>query len=121
MVSNTLYITLLNVSPATAWAMNISAALLCAAPLLIALLVVRKFTHPFALDHGRSLLRLSIFLLVVQHRPGGTERSGLECHAVHRLSRLLHHFWFAYRRATAGAFITIAGFLAWARYLSWRR
>jgi hypothetical protein len=24
------------------------------------------------------------------------------------------HFWIAYRRATAGAFITIAGFLAWA-------
>ena len=24
------------------------------------------------------------------------------------------HFWYAYRRATTGAFITIAGFLAWA-------
>ena len=24
------------------------------------------------------------------------------------------HFWYAYRRATAGAFITIAGFFAWA-------
>ena len=24
------------------------------------------------------------------------------------------HFWYTYRRATAGAFITIAGFLAWA-------
>jgi len=24
------------------------------------------------------------------------------------------HFWYTYRRATAGAFVTIAGFMAWA-------
>ena len=112
MVSNTLYITLLNVSPATAWAMNISAALLGAAPLLIALLVVRKFTHSLRWIMVSLYLGLSIFALTVQHRPGGTDLA-LNAMLCTIYLNCCVHFFFGYRRQTTGAFITIAGFLAW--------
>ena len=112
MVSNTLYITLLNVSPISVWALNISAALLGATPLLIALSVVKKFTHNLRWILVGNYLVLSIFALVVQHKAGGTDL------ALNAMLFIVYfnccvHFFFGYRRGTTGAFITIAGFLAW--------
>jgi diguanylate cyclase (GGDEF)-like protein len=111
-VSNTLYITLLNVSPVPAWALNISAALLGATPLLIALWVLRKFTHNLRWIMVSNYVCLSIFALVVQHRPSGADL------ALNAMLFIVYfnccvHFFFGYRRGTTGAFITIAGFLAW--------
>jgi diguanylate cyclase (GGDEF)-like protein len=57
---------------------------------------------------------LSAFLLFFQNQPG----NGLDL-AVNAILFNVYlgccvHFWFAYRRASAGAFVTMAGFLAWA-------
>ena len=110
--SNTLYIILLNLSPGPAWALNISAVLLGACPLVIALAVVTKFTHSLRWIMVSNYLGLSIFALVVQNRTGGTEL------ALNALLFIIYfnccvHFFFGYRHGTTGSFITIAGFLTW--------
>jgi diguanylate cyclase (GGDEF)-like protein len=57
---------------------------------------------------------LSVFLLLVQHRPVNGSDLALNgvLFTVYFVCCL--HFWFSYRRASTGAFITIAGFLTWA-------
>ena len=112
MGSNTLYIILLNTNAGSAWALNISAFLLGACPLVIALAVVTKFTHSLRWIMVSNYLGLSIFALVVQQRPGGTDL------ALNALLFIIYfncciHFFFGYRHGTAGSFITIAGFLTW--------
>jgi diguanylate cyclase (GGDEF)-like protein len=52
--------------------------------------------------------------LVFQHRPGNGEDLALNAVLFTVYFGCCIHFFFAYRRATAGAFITIAGFFAWA-------
>jgi diguanylate cyclase (GGDEF)-like protein len=55
-----------------------------------------------------------LFLLIIQHRPDYGPYMALNAVMFTVYLGCCIHFWFAYRRATAGAFITIAGFLAWA-------
>jgi diguanylate cyclase (GGDEF)-like protein len=57
---------------------------------------------------------LSAYLLVFQHRPGNGDDLAQNGVLFTVYIGCCIHFWYAYRRATAGAFITIAGFLAWA-------
>jgi hypothetical protein len=57
---------------------------------------------------------LSIFLLIIQNRPGNGAALALNALLFTVYFGCCIHFWRAYRRATAGAFITVAGFLAWA-------
>jgi diguanylate cyclase (GGDEF)-like protein len=57
---------------------------------------------------------LSIFLLAFQHRSGNGADLALNGVLFAVYFGCCIHFWYCYRRATAGAFITIAGFLAWA-------
>jgi predicted signal transduction protein with EAL and GGDEF domain len=57
---------------------------------------------------------LSIYLLAFQHRPGNGGDLAVNGVLFTVYVGCCIHFWIAYRRATAGAFITIAGFLAWA-------
>jgi diguanylate cyclase (GGDEF)-like protein len=113
LASNTLYVTVLNVCPDSAWASDISAALLGATPLLIALLVVRKFTHSLRWMIVSIYAGLSIFALLVQHRPGDGTDLALNAVLFIVYFNCCIHFLFSYRSGTAGAFITIAGFLAW--------
>jgi len=112
-VTNALYITLAVISPVAAWALAPAAALLGVAPLLVALLVVRRFNRPMRWIVVSLYCALSIFILLVQNR--GPNGAGLALNAV--LFTVYFgcclHFWYAYRRGTAGAFITIAGFAAW--------
>jgi diguanylate cyclase (GGDEF)-like protein len=113
LVTNTLYITLLNISPGSVWALNLSAALLGAAPLLITLWVVREFSHSLRWILVTVYIGLSIFALVVQHRADGIDLA-LNAMLFSIYLNCCVHFLFGYRRGTAGSFITIAGFLAWA-------
>ncbi|MGD0730236.1 MAG: GGDEF domain-containing protein [Terracidiphilus sp.] len=113
LATNTLYISLITLFPAS-WALIPAAALLGVFPLAIALVNLRKFNHPLRWFVVCLYGALSIFLLNVQHRPD--DGPGMATNAV--LFTVYFgccvHFWYSYRRATAGAFISIAGFLAWA-------
>jgi diguanylate cyclase (GGDEF)-like protein len=57
---------------------------------------------------------LSVFLLTFQHRPGNGAELAVDAVLFTVYFSCGIHFWHLYRRATAGAFITIAGFFAWA-------
>ena len=110
---NTVYIVLIVTPVEVAWAMNLVAAMLGVVPLAIALVSYRRFNHPLLCGMVAYCAALSVFLLAVQHRANGPD---LALNAI-LFSVYLGcgmHFWHMYRRATAGAFITIAGFFAWA-------
>ncbi|MFP5227611.1 MAG: diguanylate cyclase domain-containing protein, partial [Acidobacteriota bacterium] len=55
-----------------------------------------------------------IFLLAFQHRAGSGPDIALNAVLFTVYLGCGIHFWYAYKRATAGAFITIAGFFFWA-------
>lgn len=114
LAANTLYVCIINASPALDWALTPAAILFGALPLTLALVSARKFHHPLRWIIVLLYCALSLFLLVIQHRsPNGAD---LALNAVLFTVYLGCgiHFWFAYRKTTAGAFITIAGFFAWA-------
>ncbi len=67
-----------------------------------------------ALGDGQQLLPALDLLLLFQHRPGNGGDLALNAVLFTVYIGCCTHFFYAYRRATAGAFITIAGFLAWA-------
>ncbi len=112
LATNTLYIALLLPEHVPLWALNSAAALLGLGPLAV-VFFGRVGFKPF-LRRAILLLyaSLSIFVLIVQNR-GGAE---LALNAVLFTVYLgcCVHFWHTYRRSTAGAFVTIAGFFAWA-------
>ncbi|MGA3264032.1 MAG: diguanylate cyclase [Terracidiphilus sp.] len=112
--ANTLYISLISTGAAPAWTLNIAAALFGVLPLAIALSSIRKFNSSLRWVTVLLYCALSIFLLVYQHRPGNGSILALNAILFTAYFGCCIHFWYAYRRATAGAFITIAGFLAWA-------
>ena len=95
------------------WVATVAAVLLGAAPGALALKYIRRFRHPLRWTVVFLYLGLGIFMLLTQHRPDGADLA---------LNGLLFtvyfgcsiHFWHMYRRATAGAFITISGFVLWA-------
>jgi diguanylate cyclase (GGDEF)-like protein len=111
--SNTLYIVLISTVPRS-WALIYAAALFAALPLAIAIIALRKFNHPLRWVLVCLYTGLSIFLLSVQNRPGSGPDLALNGVLFTVYFGCCVHFWWLYRRATAGAFITIAGFLAWA-------
>ena len=112
--TNTLYIFVVSIAPAGHWLLTPAAVLIGALPLLILLLNIRKSNHP--LRWGLVLLyaSLSVFLLMVENRPGNGLDLALNAVFFTVYLGCCIHFWYAYRRATAGAFITVLGFLAWA-------
>jgi diguanylate cyclase (GGDEF)-like protein len=113
-IANTLYICLIDVSPALDWALTPASILFGAIPLGLALFTARKFQHILRWTVVLLYCSLSVFLLIVQHRPGIGIDLALNAVLFTVYSLCCIHFWFAYRRASAGAFITIAGFLTWA-------
>jgi diguanylate cyclase (GGDEF)-like protein len=114
LATNTLYICLTNVSPSADWALTPAALLFGGIPLLVALLTARRFQHFLRWMIVILYCSLSVFLLLVQHRPVNGSDLALNgvLFTVYFVCCL--HFWFSYRRASTGAFITIAGFLTWA-------
>jgi diguanylate cyclase (GGDEF)-like protein len=112
--TNTLYLGLIAFSPSTSWALTAAAILLGALPLALVLSKIRIDNHPLRWAMVAFYCVLSVFLLAFQNRPG----NGLELATNAVLFTIYFgcciHFWYAYRRATSGALITIIGFLAWA-------
>jgi diguanylate cyclase len=112
--TNTLYLTLILSSSAPAWALNLSASLFGICPLAITLVYLRKINQALRWYLVCLYGALSIFLLVFQNRPGNGADIALNGVLFTCYLGCCIHSWFAFRRATAGAFITIAGFFAWA-------
>jgi diguanylate cyclase (GGDEF)-like protein len=111
---NTLYIGLTVASPVPAWTLNVSAVLFGVIPLGVTLLSSRRLDSPLRWSLIGLYCTLSVFLLLVQHRTGNGSDLAVNAVLFTVFIGCCNHFWYAYRRATAGAFITIAGFLAWA-------
>ena len=109
-----LYIPLLIAGPAPHWALNVAASLFGLLPLAVALRETRNFEPSLRWTNVIQYCPLSIFLLVIQNRPGNGTALALNALLFTVYFGCCIHFWRAYRRATAGAFITIAGFMAWA-------
>ena len=112
--TNTLYLFVLFFFPEHPWALSVTASLLGLGPLTVALASMRKVNHPLRWAVVGLYCTLATFLLIFQNRPGNG--SGLAWNAV-MFSVYLGCSIFisiAYRRATAGAFVTIAGFFSWA-------
>ena len=114
LMTNTLYIFVISIAPAGHWLLTPAAVLMGALPLTISLLNIRRLNHP--LRWGLVLLytALSVFLLTVENRPGNGLDLALNAVFFTVYLGCCMYFWYAYRRATAGAFITVLGFLAWA-------
>ncbi|UWZ83335.1 GGDEF domain-containing protein [Occallatibacter riparius] len=92
---------------------GIAAVLLGLAPVAVALIFIREFTHPLRwLAVGLQAV-LAALLLFLQNRPNGAD---LSLNAVLFTVYLgaASHFWYMYRRASTGAIITIVGFFLWA-------
>lgn len=114
LTASTLYILAASIAPAAHWLLTLAAVLMGALPLVISLLSMRKLNHPARWAMVVLYSALSVYLLSVQNRPG----NGLDL-ALNALFFTIYlgcclQFWYAYPRATAGTFITVLGFLAWA-------
>jgi diguanylate cyclase len=113
-VTNAIYVVLNTISPAADWLLTPAAILFGALPLAVALVSMRKFAHPLRWVTVGLYCALSAFLLAFQHRPGNGGDLAMNAVLFTVYFGCCIHFWWMYRRATAGAFVTIAGFLAWA-------
>ena len=114
LLTNTLYLILISGCLSADWALAPVAALFGGLPLAIAIAAVRKFNHPLRWTLVGLYCALSIFLLLFQHRPDNGDNVALDAVLFTVYFGCAIHFWYAYRRATTGAFITVAGFVAWA-------
>jgi diguanylate cyclase len=112
--ANTLYLFLISGCLRAEWALTPVSVLFGALPLAIALLAVKKLNHPLRWTLVALYCALSIFLLFFQHRAGNGDALALDAVLFTVYLGCGIHFWFAYRRATTGALITISGFLTWA-------
>jgi len=111
-VFNTLYVCILDAG-GPPWLLNCAAILLGAGPLMLALQALPRFTHPLRWMTVALYFALGIFLLAVHHRPGNGPDLALNGLLFTVYLDCCLHFWYMYRRATTGAFITICGFFAW--------
>ncbi|MGB6830315.1 MAG: hypothetical protein WBE41_19870, partial [Terracidiphilus sp.] len=71
--ANTLYLALSVAAPSGSWMFVPAAALIGAAPLTLALITARSFTHPLRWALITIYSALSIFLMVFQYRPNGSD------------------------------------------------
>jgi diguanylate cyclase len=92
---------------------DIAAILLSLAPLLVALTFIHGFTHPLRWVAVGLQAALGALLLFLQNRPNGAELSLNAVLFTVYLGAAIH-FWYMYRRVSAGATITIVGFFLWA-------
>jgi diguanylate cyclase (GGDEF)-like protein len=112
--TNTLYVGLLSFAPAGYWALVPAALCLGLLPLALAVVTIQRFNHPLRWALVSLYGGLSAFLLAVQNQPGNGSDLALNAVFFTVYFGCCIHFWYTYRRASTGALITIAGFLAWA-------
>jgi diguanylate cyclase (GGDEF)-like protein len=115
---STLYIAIVRLTPGGGWMLTVTAVLLGLCPLMVTLIGARHAHHPLRWALVLIYCALSIFLMNVQNRPGDGPGNDPVI-ARHYLQFAVYFscfivLSFAYRRATAGAFITLTGFLCWA-------
>ncbi|MGA8111981.1 MAG: GGDEF domain-containing protein [Acidobacteriaceae bacterium] len=113
LTTNTVYITLLSLVPNTSWMLVAAAILFGVTPLAVALITMRWFFHTLRWTVIFLYLDLSIFLLAFQRRPGNGAELALNAVLFAVFLGCTIHFWYSYRRPTAGALITISGFFFW--------
>jgi diguanylate cyclase (GGDEF)-like protein len=118
LLPNTIYVGLLIARPENDWTLIPASVLLGVAPLGIALAWLRKTNPPLRWVAVSLYGALAIFLLLFQMRPDNGNSLSLNAVLFTVYLGCCIHFLFGYRRATAGAFITIAGFFAWANVFS---
>ncbi|HEY6448105.1 MAG TPA: GGDEF domain-containing protein [Acidobacteriaceae bacterium] len=112
--ANTLYVTLNATIPHPRWELLVSAALFAVLPLAVTLSTLRSFNHPLRWSLVLPNTALALFLFLFQSRtPNGSDLA-LNAVIFTVYFGCCIHFWYAWRRATAGPLVTIAGFLAWA-------
>lgn len=114
LLASTLYVGLLMIGPAVEWALTPLALFFGVFPLTIALFTARSFRHTLRWSMVVLYGAQSAFLLAFQHRPGNGGDLALNDVLFTVFFGCCIHFFFTYRRATTGAFITIAGFFVWA-------
>jgi len=112
--TNTLYISLTMLGRSGLRALAPAAILLGALPLAYSLISLRRLNHSLRWTTVILYSTLSIFLLHIQHKPGYGSYIAINALIFVVYFDCCIHFWYTYRRATAGAFITIAGFFTWA-------
>lgn len=112
--TNTLYLVLFIFGPAGYWALTPAAVLMGLAPLGLALATMGRKNHPLRWSVASLYGGLAAFLLAVQNQPENGSKLALNAVFFTVYFGCGIHFWYTYRRATTGALITIAGFLAWA-------
>lgn len=111
---NTLYIGVAVFAPHSFWALTAAALLIGALPLTLALAFVRRSNYMQRWLAVALYCVLSIVILSVQYRPGNGLDLAVDALLCNIFLGCCIHFWCTHRRATAGAFITIFGFLGWA-------
>ena len=112
--TGTLYIGLIATAPHAAWVLDAAAGLFAVAPLTVALLAMRHFTHPLRWSLVGLYVALAVFLLAVQQRgPNGADWA-FDAVIFTVYFGCCIHFWYAYRRSSAGSLVTLAGFACWA-------
>jgi len=95
------------------WVLNVAAFLLGAGPLAVALIALPKFAHPLRWTTVVLYAGLATFLALIQRRTNGADLA-LDGMLFTVYLDCCIHFWYSYRGATTGAFITICGFFLWA-------
>lgn len=112
--SNTLYVVALSIVPPGHWLLTISAILVGLAPAVVSLGSSRTFIHPLRSLVVLVYIGLAVFLLTLQNRPGNGLDLALNAVLFTVYFGCCMHFWYAYRRVTTGALITVFGFFVWA-------
>jgi diguanylate cyclase (GGDEF)-like protein len=87
--------------------------LLGAGPLVVTLAAMPRFSHPLRWYMVVLQLFLGAFLISILHRPTYADMALSACLFVVYLNSGIH-FLYKYRRASAGALISICGFFLWA-------
>ncbi|MGD0799800.1 MAG: GGDEF domain-containing protein [Terracidiphilus sp.] len=112
--AGTLYVTVLCLGSTLHWALNLAALLLGICPLVVMLASMRKDSYPLRWVIVTLIGSLSIFLLIFQNRPGIGQNLAWNSVMFSIYLGCCIVVSYEYRRATAGAFVTIAGFFFWA-------
>jgi len=94
-------------------ALQASAILIGAGPLAVSLGALRNLRHFLRWITVGLQCGLAAVLLMVQNRPGGSDFALNAVLFTAYLGTAIH-FWYLYRRASAGTIITISGFFFWA-------
>jgi diguanylate cyclase (GGDEF)-like protein len=112
--ANTLYIIALTIAPAGHWTLKLAAAVLGISPLSVTLSSIRRVNHPLRWILVVLYASLSIFLLIFQNRRVNGPYLAWNAVMFTVFMGCCICTFHAYRRATSGAFVTIAGFFSWA-------